>query len=112
MALPQYQAAYGQLNVPEYKSNFVDNNIEHTIVDVRTPMEFRTGHIPGAINIPLGQIEHRRNEIPAALPVVVVCATGNRSEFASKELTEIGYSTVYNLQGGTMYWRMHGLPVE
>ena len=112
MALPQYQAAYGNLNVPEYKNNFVDADVEHVLVDVRTTMEYHSGHLPGAINIPLGQAVYRRDEIPAGLPVVVVCATGNRSLAGSEELAAMGYNPVYNLQGGTMYWRMHGLPLE
>ncbi|PJF39542.1 MAG: transferase, partial [Phototrophicales bacterium] len=77
-----------------------------------TPSEFKNGHVPGAINIPLDQLQARIDEIPTDKPIVVICASGNRSQTGAKRLANAGYDRVYNLKGGTMSWMMAGLPIE
>lgn len=74
------------------------------IVDVRTPPEFRTGHIPGAHLIPLGQLAQRLQEIPKEVPVVTVCRSGSRSFMAAQQLAKAGYD-VKNLHGGMQFWQ-------
>lgn len=83
-------------------------------VDVREREEWEEGHIPGAVHIPRGFLESR---IEAAAPqrdrpVVVYCASGARSAFATKTLEELGYSDVSNLAGGFVDWKRNGLPVQ
>ena len=107
----QQNAGFENLDIVSYRSDFV-NSTEHTLVDVRTMGEFRNGHLPGAINIPLDQIANRYYEIDSSKPIIVVCASGNRSRTASKKLAEAGLSKIYNLKGGTMSWMMAGLPLE
>lgn len=102
---------FENLEIPDYRSQFF-NGIDHILVDVRTTGEFAGGHLPGAVNIPLDQIARRHSEIASDKPVVVVCASGNRSRTASKKLAEAGFEKVYNLNGGTMRWMMAGLPLE
>lgn len=80
------------------------------IVDVRETWEYEQGHLPGAVNIPLGQLPERTSELEP--PVVLVCASGNRSGQAAQYLSEQGYDEVGNLMGGTAGWRQRGLPVE
>lgn len=65
-----------------------------TLVDVRTPSEFNSGHIEGAVNIPVQVIEQRVSEIPTDKKVVVYCRSGARSGAAERYLRERGYEVV------------------
>lgn len=81
-----------------------------TLVDVREPWEYESGHLPGATNIPMGEVVARLDEITD--PVVLVCATGNRSGRVAEYLTKNGRSRVANLLGGTVGWIEQGREVE
>jgi rhodanese-related sulfurtransferase len=70
-----------------------------TVVDVRTPREFRAGAFPGAINIPLGEIGSRLAEVPKHRAVIVYCASGIRSAAAARILRRAGHSDVLNAGG-------------
>ncbi|WP_033309934.1 rhodanese-like domain-containing protein [Streptomyces iakyrus] len=83
---------------------------ELTIIDVRTPGEYAGGHLPGALNIPLDQIQRALPDIRHAThrgDVLVVCASGARSENACKILAESGV-TAATLSGGTGAWAADG----
>jgi glyoxylase-like metal-dependent hydrolase (beta-lactamase superfamily II)/rhodanese-related sulfurtransferase len=82
------------------------------VVDVREPWEYRQGHVPGAVLIPLGQLSARVNELDPERPVAVICASGNRSQSAAALLGQKGFKTVYNVSGGTGAWRYSGLELE
>ena len=82
------------------------------IVDVREPWEYRQGHVPGAVLIPLGQLSARVNELDPERPVAVICASGNRSQSAAALLGQKGFKTVYNVSGGTGAWMHSGLELE
>lgn len=74
------------------------------VVDVRTHAEFRRGHLPGSVNIPVDELRARHTEIPRDAdghpqPVVVYCQVGQRGHTASRLLTQLGYDVV-NLDGG------------
>lgn len=71
-------------------------------VDVRTKEEFTAGHLDGAINIPLGEIAQRKQEIKGlgSIPVICYCRSGNRSGSAVAYLQKEGYAGVYN--GGSL----------
>ena len=81
------------------------------VVDVREPVEFRDGHLPGAVNIPMGQLTRRLGELDRARPVYVVCASGNRSSAMVDVLAAAGYDAT-NVAGGTSAWIRAGHPVE
>ncbi|MBL0311782.1 MAG: rhodanese-like domain-containing protein [Holophagaceae bacterium] len=66
------------------------------VVDVRSPSEFRGGHVPGAKNIPLDQIQARSKELDPARPVVLCCASGSRSAMAVSLLKQKGFADVHN----------------
>jgi rhodanese-related sulfurtransferase len=70
-----------------------------TIVDVRTRGEFDGGAYPGAVNIPLGELQGRLGEIPKDRPVVLYCASGARSGSAARALRRAGYGEVLNAGG-------------
>ena len=76
-----------------------------TLVDVRTPVEFAAGSIPGAINIPLDDMRERLGEIPAGKPVWLFCGVGLRGYLASNILKGHGFSDVRNLIGGLRTYR-------
>jgi NADPH-dependent 2,4-dienoyl-CoA reductase/sulfur reductase-like enzyme/peroxiredoxin family protein/rhodanese-related sulfurtransferase/TusA-related sulfurtransferase len=75
------------------------NRDENYILDVRNPEELAIGMIDGAINIPLGQLRSRLNEIPQNRRIVVYCQAGQRAYFACRALTQHGFDAV-NLSGG------------
>jgi rhodanese-related sulfurtransferase len=106
------QGSFENIDVQGYHNDYVQAETEHVLVDVRTVGEFMGGHLPNAINIPLHQVTARLDEIPTDKPVILVCATGNRSGTAARQLVQAGYTDVYNLRGGTMAWMMNGLPLE
>lgn len=113
MSLPaQNPNPYTNLHFTQYRSDLLDTNAEHQLIDVRTMSEYNQGHLPNAINIPMDQIADRIDEVSQDKPVVFVCASGNRSESVAAGLAEAGYTGLYNLMGGTMIWMMNGLPLD
>lgn len=82
------------------------------IIDVREPWEYQQGHIPTAQLMPLGEFRAKISNLDPAQPVAVVCATGSRSQTAAALLGRQGFTTVYNLVGGTSSWMVSGYPVE
>lgn len=77
-------------------------NADTVFVDVRTKEEYAAGHLDGAINIPLGDIAQRKQEIKGLgnIPVIFYCRSGNRSGSAVAYLQKEGYGGVYN--GGSL----------
>ena len=87
-------------------------NEQHSLVDVRSAAEWRSGHAPGAEHIPLGELSGRIGDLTVELPVVVICASGNRSALAATTLARKGIKPVYNFSGGMASWKGAGLPVK
>jgi thioredoxin 1 len=82
------------------------------LVDVRTPEEFRKGHIENAANVNING-EQFRDQIRAldkSKPVYIYCLSGARSKAAAKFLRDDGYENVYEMPGGIMEWRSKDLP--
>jgi len=84
---------------------------EATVIDVRGRAEWATGHLPGAVNIPLGELSERLDEVPADRPVIVQCQSGARSAIAASVLQALGRTNVRDLVGGIEAWRRAGLSV-
>lgn len=100
---------YTPLNTADYKATFFDADAPHTLIDVREPDEYTQARIPGAVLIPLGQVEARLAEFPTDVPVVLVCRSGGRSAMAAEILRGAQFSgQLYNLEGGTMGWVQAG----
>ncbi len=72
------------------------------VIDVRTVDEFNREHIPDAVNIPLDQIDTIAYD--KDLDIIVYCQTGIRSKEAVQKLADMGYSSLYNLDGGLLNW--------
>ena len=90
------------------------SNADAQIVDVREPVEWSETGVPeGAALIPLGDMESAAaSELATDQPVYVICRSGNRSQTGSDILMGLGYTQVYNVDGGITAWLDAGLPVE
>lgn len=90
------------------------NRRDAVVVDVREPAEYAQGHLPNARHIPLSQLKTRLAELSRfkSRPLLVHCATGNRSHGAAELLKAGGFVEVFNLQGGMGAWQQAGMPVE
>ena len=84
------------------------------VVDVRTDAEFQSGHVPGAIHIPLDQLETRLAELEPyrAGDLYLICEVGGRSARAASLLADRGFQRPINVVGGTRAWRDAGYPTE
>ena len=74
------------------------------VVDVREPDEYESGHIPGAVLVPLSTVLTNKSEFESDETVYVVCRSGGRSMQACEMLHDVGISNVVNVAGGTMGW--------
>lgn len=84
------------------------------VLDVRTPGEFETAHIDGAVNIPVDQLDPHLREIVsnAGGTMVLVCQSGGRAEQAATKLSRHGKQDVVLLAGGMNAWQETGAPVR
>lgn len=81
------------------------------VVDVREPFEYEYGHVPGAVNIPHGEIWNRRGELEPARPVAIICNDQVRSGAAASVLRRLGFRNVALVLGGTTAWTEAGYPL-
>jgi rhodanese-related sulfurtransferase len=107
----QAGAQGGALNTAEAVQ--LINREKGVLIDVSEPDEFAAGHVAGARNIPLAQLEgHKSLPSNKALPLVLVCASGARASRAAATLRKLGYERAQALSGGLKAWREASLPVE
>jgi rhodanese-related sulfurtransferase/rubrerythrin len=76
-----------------------------TVLDVRQPQEYRSGHLPGAVFIPLPELPDRTKELDPSKPVLAYCRSGNRSRAAAALLLTEGFPVVFSLEGGITAWQ-------
>lgn len=99
---------------PKQLADIVDIGRTVTVIDVRTPVEFREVHATCAKNIPLDQLD--TSEIAKLRdgshePLYVICKSGGRGKQACETLSAAGQTNVVNVAGGTIAWEQAGLPV-
>lgn len=90
------------------------------VIDVRTANEYgsNTGHVAGAVNVPVGDLRGRLESAGGALgelkdhPVYLMCRTENRSSSAAKMMRRAGFKNVSVIKGGMTGWNKAGLPAE
>ena len=113
---PPYSSAKDPVNILGYVATHVFNKsyetlqwneVDHLIkqgyvlLDVRTPLEYDLGHIPGSINIELDELRQNLSHLPHVdTPIIVSCQVGHRGYLAIRILQENGFTNVYNLDGG------------
>jgi rhodanese-related sulfurtransferase len=99
---------------PVEANKILGNDTNYVFIDVRTEAEYKseTGHLKGAIFIPIQQLESRLQELEPyrAKTIILYCRSGNRSGRAEKLLTEHGFRAL-NLTGGMIQWNKENLPV-
>jgi hydroxyacylglutathione hydrolase len=81
------------------------------IVDVRRPDEWREGHIPGALHLPLGDIAQHLDVLPTDQPLAVMCRSGHRAEIAASMIAAAGHEVIA-VRGGMPDWTKSGFPTS
>ena len=81
------------------------------LLDVRTPEEYKQGHVGGAELIPLDILSAKKGRIPKDREVICICESGSRSGVATRQLSSLGYKAS-NMRGGMSRWARAGLPVK
>jgi rhodanese-related sulfurtransferase len=102
--------ALPSLNALELSEKLKYSN-DTLVVDVRQPEEYREGHIAGSKLIPLGELNKHMNELPKNKEIICVCASGSRSQSATKFLVGAGYNA-FDMKGGMFMWQHAKLPVK
>lgn len=96
------------LEVSEFKTIVGNKNVQ--IVDVRTPYEYNSGHIQGAVNIDYygSHFQDELQKLDKDIPIYFYCHSGVRSAKAAKMMKEIGFTKIYDLKGGIVAWKREG----
>lgn len=97
---------------PEQVLEKLDSGQALLVVDVRAPAEFGVAHIPGAINIPVAEIEDRLNEFRHDNGVLIYCINGKRTRKAEAILLGADVSNIYHLEGTFYGWIQSKHPIE
>ena len=90
------------------------NREKAVVIDVCEPDEFARGHVFGAKNLPLGELEAKLSQVAKnkSNPVVMVCQVGARSARAAATAKKLGYENVQSLAGGLKAWQAANMPIE
>ncbi len=90
------------------------NREKATVIDVCEPDEFARGHVIGAKNVPLSQLEDKLSQVVKnkAGHVIMVCQVGARSARAAATARKLGFENVQSLAGGLKAWQAASMPVE
>lgn len=80
------------------------------LIDVRSPREYDEAHVPGAINVPLEQVESRLSDLRPGQPAVLICQSGRRADMC-RTILENHRDDLIVLEGGTSAWMQEGLPI-
>lgn len=113
MLLWQMFNGTGGSNISATEATLLINRQDALVLDVRETAEWSAGHIPNARHIALGHLAKHLSEIEKHKdkPVIVVCASGNRSNSGCGVLKKAGFQQVFNLAGGVNAWNDAGLPM-
>jgi rhodanese-related sulfurtransferase len=110
--------AYGYLK-PKSERNYTSLDTEDAkdklsgdvlLIDVRNRSEYTAGHIQGAENIPLDQLDQRLTKLPRDKDIVIYCQTGGRSIRAIRKLEIAGFNRLYHMHQGFRGWNNSGYP--
>ncbi len=84
------------------------------LLDVRTPEEYAEGHVPGSVNIDFyaADFAEQLDLLPKDVPYVVYCRSGNRSGSTMPIMEDLGFTEVWDVDGGILAWNQAGLPID
>ncbi|PMR69991.1 thiosulfate sulfurtransferase GlpE [Halomonas heilongjiangensis] len=97
--------AFRHLDIPTL-GEWLSSDTTLTLVDIRDPVSFAGGHIPGSRHLDNDSVAALLEEIPRERPLVVVCYHGHSSQQAADWLAGQGFAEVYSLDGGFADWRL------
>ena len=105
---------YFRVDSPEAQSIIEAEPDQTVVVDVRRDDEWVTGHVSGAIHIPIDDLPDRIEEVPRDKKVLFICAAGVRSGLACEVAASMGFDSVnlYNIEDGTPSWIQANLPTS
>jgi rhodanese-related sulfurtransferase len=100
--------AQTKLNADAFQQKMSEKGVQ--LIDVRTPEEFGSGHLAGAVNYNFNAADFAANmgKLDKNKPVMVYCAAGGRSGRAAQQLQQMGFKQIYDLQGGMGAWKAAG----
>jgi len=107
--LPGTKISYGDVTVEQAKV-LIESKPSLILLDVRTQEEYDSGHIEGAILIPIIELEDRLDELSKNKEMLVYCRTGNRSSTAVNVLRANGYTKIFHMKNGITAWTQAGYP--
>lgn len=87
---------------------------EVVLLDVRTPEQYAQGHVPGSVNIDFyaADFAEQLDLLPKDVPYVVYCRSGNRSGSTMPIMEDLGFTEVWDVDGGILAWNQAGLPID
>lgn len=99
---------------PAELQDLLQRQVALTLIDVRTPAEFSSAHIPGSYNVPLDQLPEHTDLLRSVCgePVVLICRSGGRARQAETTLLEADLPRIHVLQGGLAAWEAQKLPLR
>jgi len=105
---------YYRVDSDEAKQILDSEPADTVVVDVRRDDEWLTGHVTGAIHIPIDDLADRIDQVPQDRKVLFICAAGVRSGLACEVASSMGYDTenLYNIEDGTPAWIAGGHPTS
>jgi len=112
LAMPALRGASAGVSIAQAVQHI--NREKAMVIDVCEPEEFAAGHVSGAKNVPLGQLQERLAQVAKnkTTPVILVCTKGARAQRAAGIARNLGYSKAHALTGGLAAWRQDNMPVE
>ena len=114
LAGPLGQFMHGIKNINATQAIQLLNRESGIMLDVCEPQEYKAGHIPNAVNVPLSSMRTRLKELEKYKnkPIVVSCRDGNRSIKGAVILRKNGFNSVFSLAGGLVAWQRENLPLD
>ncbi|MFO7256770.1 MAG: rhodanese-like domain-containing protein [Bacteroidota bacterium] len=108
-----FAMAQPEISVDELKKK-TENNTSAILIDVRTPKEVEEGHIEGArnINVDSRNFKKQVKDLDRSRSYYLYCGSGVRSSRAARIMIDMGFDSVYSVQGGIKAWKAAGYPVE
>lgn len=105
------EGVYQVLNVEQYEKQISGDEV--LVIDVRTPNEYKSGHIEGAVlvDVTAGSFDQKIQEYDKNQPVYIYCRSGSRSANAMRKMKAMGFTEIYDLRGGAMNWVKNGKPL-